>query len=121
VTATDTSSTVAHRYVDYINPGRFGEVCDLFAPSGVFNNPYGQRLEGAEAIRQFLLPHLERQQARLRIARATAQGSQCWAELEVQDPASGEYTLVSANHFTVDGEGRITELRVFVRPTPQNS
>lgn len=109
---------IAHRYVELINAGRYEDVCELFAADGVFLNPLGQRLAGQSEITAFLLPHLRRQQPTMRVANCVEQGRECWAELEVRHGEDEAFRLAAANHFTLDADERVAEMRVFLRPRP---
>jgi hypothetical protein len=102
--------------VDLINAGRYEDVPRLFADDGVFRNPHGDRYEGTEAIREFVVEHLTRQKPKMRLARCVESDGECWGEMEAEHPETGEMTLISANHFTVDDQNRIKQLIVFLLP-----
>jgi hypothetical protein len=105
---------IATRYVRFINDRRYDEMGTLFADNGVFISPVG-RFEGAAAIGEFFSGHLRRREPTMGVERVAVQGRECWSEMTLQNKETGAFQLVSANHFTVDSDGRIERLCVFTR------
>lgn len=108
--------SVAERYVELINTGRYAELGALFAERGVFCNPTPERIEGASAIGTHFVAHLSARRPTMRVARQVVTAEECWAEMERLDPDTGDFELVSANHFSLDADGLVTQLVVFLRP-----
>ena len=101
---------VADRYVEIAT----AILAELFAPDGVFHAPDGSEYRGREQIAAFYARHLATVVPRFHIHRALEVGRDCWAELA--NPPIDAPVLLSSNHFTVDDEGFIARLAVFLRP-----
>ena len=105
----------AERYVAVATSGGRGALADLFSADAEFHNPRGHIVRGRENIRSFYTDHLRDITVTFHMGRSLAAGDSCWIELQDHDP-NGEVRLVASNHFTVDDEGLITRLAVFLRP-----
>jgi limonene-1,2-epoxide hydrolase len=112
----DLAMDAAKRYVAVAVSGGKGALADLFSADAEFHNPRGHIVQGRDDIRAFYDGHLRNVTVVFRIGRSVAAGNSCWVELENVDP-DGRASLVAANHFTVDDQGLITRLAVFLRPT----
>jgi hypothetical protein len=102
--------------VEVATGGGKGRLADLFSEDAVFHNPSGTVASGRDEIRAFYEWRLKDITPEFHISRAVASGDSCWVELANGEPESPE--LVSANHFTVDADGLISRLAVFLRPRP---
>lgn len=116
---TDTAASslalrTAQRYVEVAVANGKGDLADLFAVDAEFHNPRGVIVRGRENIRAFYAEHLANVVPAFHIARSVVDGAQCWVELANGSPDAPE--LVAANHYTVDADGLITRLAVFLRP-----
>jgi hypothetical protein len=105
---------VADRYVEIATADGKAALAELFAPYGVFHAPDGSVYRGREQIAAFYARHLATVIPTFHIHRAVEAGHDCWAELA--NPPFDDPVLLSSNHFTVDDDGFIARLAVFLRP-----
>jgi hypothetical protein len=109
------AALAAERYVLVAISGGGAALADLFSTDAEFHNPRGYVVRGRENIRSFYDDHLRGVTVVFHIGRSVAQDDSCWVELQSLDP-DGRVRLVASNHFTVDDQGLITRLAVFLRP-----
>jgi limonene-1,2-epoxide hydrolase len=109
-----TPRQVADRYVEVATADGKAALAELFAPDGVFHAPDGSVYRGREQIAAFYARHLATVIPTFHIHRAVEAGRDCWAELA--NPPLDDPVLLSSNHFTVDDDGFIARLAVFLRP-----
>lgn len=105
----------AERYVEVATGGGKGMLADLFAEDAEFHHPHGGSIYGREAIRAFYDRFLANVTPSFHVVRVAAAGNECWIEL-ADGPASSD--LVATDHFTVDADGLITRLAVFLYSRP---
>jgi ketosteroid isomerase-like protein len=104
----------AHRYVEIINDGAFGELCMLFTEDATFFAPRRKEFHGREEINSFYVSHLAQVKPELtRISSYMEQGSECAFELEVMKHGETECTLSGMDHATVDESGLVIRFAVF--------
>jgi len=106
----------ADRYVEVATADGKEALAELFAPEGVFMAPDGNTYRGRRGIAAFYRRHLADVVPEFHIQNAVTEGRSCWIELangSLEDPV-----YLATNHFTVDGEGLIERLAVFLRPRP---
>ena len=108
----------ADRYVAVATADGKEALAELFAPDATFHAPNGTVYQGRDEIAGFYRKYLADLVPAFHIHRAVAEGSDCWIELAdgpVDDPI-----LRAGNHFTVDDDGFIVRLAVFLRPQPRS-
>ena len=113
----DLATRAAERYVAVATSGGGAALADLFSDDAEFHNPRGGVVRGRESIRSFYADHLRGVTVAFHVGRSVAEGDSCWVELQGSDP-DGQIRLIASNHFTVDEQGLITRLAVFLRPAP---
>jgi limonene-1,2-epoxide hydrolase len=106
----------ADRYVAVATADGKDALAELFSPDAVFHAPDGRIHRGRGEIAAFYRVRLANYVPTFHIHRAVVGGNDCWIELA--DGADDDPTLLASNHFTVDDDGLIRELVVFVRPRP---
>lgn len=112
----DARST-AERYVEVATADGKEALAELFASDAVFHAPDGKVHRGRAEIATFYRRYLATIVPAFHIQRAVSDGNDCWIELAggtVDDPI-----LRASNHFTVDDDGFIVQLVVFLRPQPR--
>jgi hypothetical protein len=109
-----TARATADRYVAVATADGKEALATLFAPDASFHAPDGAVYQGRDEIAAFYRRHLANVVPTFHIHRAVEDGASCWIEL-ANGPEDAPILLAS-NHFTVDGEGLITRLAVFLRP-----
>ena len=105
---------VADRYVEIATADGKAALAELFARDGVFHAPDGSVYRGRQQIAAFYARHLATVVPTFHIHRAVEAGRDCWAEMA--NPPIDAPVLLSSNHFTIDDEGFIVRLAVFLRP-----
>ena len=113
----DLAGRTAERYVAVATSGGGAALADLFSADAEFHNPRGGIVRGRENIRSFYEAHLRGVTVVFQIGRSVAEGDSCWVELQNLE-SDGQVRLIASNHFTVNEDGLITRLAVFLRPTP---
>ncbi len=113
----DLAAQAAKRYVAVATAGGGAALADLFTIDAEFHNPRGGLVRGRENIRSFYEEHLRGVTVIFHIGRSVVEGDSCWVELQNSE-SDGQVRLIASNHFTVNEEGLITRLAVFLRPTP---
>jgi limonene-1,2-epoxide hydrolase len=106
----------ADRYVEVATADGKEALATLFAPDAVFHAPDGSTYQGRGEIAAFYRRHLANVVPAFHIHRAVSDGGNCWVELADGTPESP--TLLASNHFSVDDDGLITRLAVYLRPRP---
>ena len=106
---------VADRYVEIATADGKAALAELFAPDGVFHAPDGSVYRGREQIAAFYARHLATVIPTVphppRRGSGPATAGRSWPTLHSTIPV-----LLSSNHFTVDDDGFIARLAVFLRP-----
>ena len=114
------SCEVAKRYVDLTNAKQYGELHTLFAEDAVFLTPVGKVLRGSKEIGAFYSTMIESLGADLVPISFISDGADCVMELAARtknDKAAGKgFQLSAIDHFTVNAEGKIIHMIVYVRP-----
>jgi SnoaL-like domain len=105
---------VVDRYVEIATADGKAALAELFAPDGVFHAPDGSVYRGREQIAAFYARHLATVVPKFHVHRALEADQYCWVELA--NPPIDAPVLLSSNHFTVDDDGLISRLAVFLRP-----
>jgi ketosteroid isomerase-like protein len=105
-----------HQYVDLINAGQYDEIGGLFAEDAVYMGPDGKTRYGAKAIGEFYIHFLGALKPRVKPASFIQDGHDCVMELTNQNKLTGKYSLVAIDHFTVNGQGKISRFIVYLRP-----
>jgi hypothetical protein len=106
----------ADRYVEVATADGKEALAELFAPTAVFMAPDGNTYQGRTDIAGFYARHLANVVPEFHIQNSVSEGRSCWIELAngtLDDPL-----YLATNHFTVDGDGLIERLAVFLRPRP---
>jgi limonene-1,2-epoxide hydrolase len=106
----------ADRYVEVATADGKEALATLFGPDALFQAPDGVTYHGRDQIAAFYRQHLANIVPAFHIHRAVVDGHDCWIEL-ANGPAD-DPTLLATNHFTVDDDGLIEKLTVFLRPRP---
>lgn len=109
---------VAQRYVDLIAAERYDQVGTLFADDAVFVTPVGKVLHGAADIGRFygdLMPKLKPRNVPISFM---ADGNECIMELVTATNMDNyaKYRLAAIDHFTVNKQGKIRHMVVYLRP-----
>lgn len=115
---TGNSCKAAKKYVDITNAGEYDKLGDLFAQDAIFLTPHGIVLEGRKAIGDFYSAKISAIKPDLVAVSYMSDGQECIMELVAAtnlDNYAG-YRLGAIDHFTVDKDGLITNLVVYVRP-----
>ena len=105
---------VADRYVEIATADGKAALATLFASDGTFHAPDGSVYRGREQIAAFYARHLATVVPQFHIHRALEAGRDCWVELA--NPPLDDPVLICSNHFTLDDDGFIARLAVFLRP-----
>jgi limonene-1,2-epoxide hydrolase len=106
----------ADRYVEVATADGKEALATLFALDASFDAPDGATYRGRDQIAAFYRRHLANIVPAFHIHRAVVDGRHCWIEL-ANEPSENP-TLLATNHFTVDDDGLIAQLTVFLRPHP---
>jgi limonene-1,2-epoxide hydrolase len=106
----------ADRYVAVATADGKEALAELFTVEAVFHAPDGRIHRGRDEIAAFYRRHLANVVPTFHVHRAVVDGNQCWIEL-ANGPEDNP-ALLASNHFTVDDDGRIEQLVVFLRPRP---
>jgi hypothetical protein len=104
----------ADRYVEIATADGKEALATLFAPDAAFHAPDGGIYHGRDEIAGFYRRHLANIVPTFHIHRAVMDGNDCWIELA--DGPRDAPILLASNHFTVDRDGLITRLAIFLRP-----
>jgi hypothetical protein len=110
----------ALRYVELVNDGAFDQVGSLFAPLAVVLAPSGEEVVGREAITALWAEQYSRTgPSGVSVASCVFDETTCALELSPQLPGEdAPRTGMVIDHFTIDGEGLISRLAIYLRPTP---
>jgi hypothetical protein len=113
----------AQRYVELIAAERYDEVGTLFADDAVFVTPIGKVLHGSTEIGKFyaeLMPKLKPRNVPISFI---ADGDECIMELVTATNLDdfAKYRLAAIDHFTVNKQGKIRHLVVYLRPQSTQS
>ena len=108
----------AQKYVNLIAAGRYEELGDLFADDAVFVTPKGTVLQGKAEIGSFYRDFLPTILPRIVPISFIADGPECVMELVAATNLDHyeTYRLSAIDHFTVNKQGKITHMVVYVRP-----
>ena len=111
---------VAQRYVDLTAAEKYDQLGSLFADDAVFLTPVGTVLRGPKEIGDFyagLLPKIKPRNVPISFI---ADGAECIMELVSATNLDGyaKYRLAAIDHFTVNRQGKIQQLVVYLRPQP---
>jgi hypothetical protein len=112
------SCEVAQRYVDIINTKQYGELKTLFATDAVFLTPVGKVLHGRQEIDAFYTSMVGSLAPDIVPVSFISDGAHCVMELVAQtrQEAGKGHHLSAIDHFTVNAEGKITNMIVYLRP-----
>jgi hypothetical protein len=112
------SCEVAQRYVDITNAGKYGELKTLFADDAVFLTPVGKVLHGPQEIGAFYSSMVGSLKPDIVPVSFISDGPACVMELvaKTNKDADNGYQLSAIDHFTVNAEGKITNMIVYLRP-----
>ncbi len=105
---------VADRYVEIATADGKAALATLFASDATFHAPDGSVYRGREQIAAFYARHLAVVVPQFHIHRAVEAHRDCWVELA--NPPLDDPVLLCSNHFTLDDDGLIARLAVFLRP-----
>lgn len=119
---TGESCRVAKKYVDITNAGEYHKLGDLFAEDAVFMTPFGLVLEGRKTIGEFYSAKISDLKPDLVAVSYISEGRECIMELVAATSLDNHavYRLSAIDHFTVNDEGLITNMVVYLRPTELN-
>ena len=109
---------VAEAYVDHINSGRYRDAADLFADDGVLFEPSRRTYRGRAEIRTFYEGQIGGMRPEVVPVAYLGNDRECMVELAVKTAIGGaqRFALVSIDHFTLDGKGRVASMIAFPRP-----
>lgn len=108
----------AQRYLDLIAAGRYDQLGTLFAADAVFVSPVGKVLHGPAEIDDFYKAFLPKIKPRNVPITFIADGDECVMELVTATTLDNyaKYRLAAIDHFTVNKQGKIGHMVVFLRP-----
>lgn len=108
----------AQRYVDLMAAERYDELRTLFSDDAVFVTPIGKVLHGPAEIGDFYKAFLPTLKPRNVPITFIADGDECVMELVTATNVDNyaKYRLAAIDHFTVNKEGKIRHMVVFLRP-----
>jgi hypothetical protein len=108
----------AQRYVDLMTAERYDEVGKLFSDDAVFVTPTGKVLRGSAEIGAFYAEMMPRFKPRNVPISFIADGDECIMELVTATILDNfaHYRLAAIDHFTVNADGKIRHLTVYLRP-----
>ena len=108
----------AQRYVDLTAAERYDELGTLFADDAVFVAPTGKVLHGPAEIGDFYKAFLPKIKPRNVPISFIADGDECVMELVTATNLDNyaKYRLAAIDHFTVNKDGKIRHMVVFLRP-----
>lgn len=108
----------AQRYVDLMTEERYDEVGKLFADDAVFVTPTGKVLRGPAEIGAFYAEMMPKFKPRNVPISFIAEGDECIMELVTATILDNfaHYRLAAIDHFTVNADGKIRHLTVYLRP-----
>ncbi len=108
----------AQRYVDLMTAERYDEVGKLFSDDAVFVTPTGKVLRGSVEIGAFYAENMPKFKPRNVPISFIADGDECIMELVTATVLDNfaHYRLAAIDHFTVNAEGKIRHLTVYLRP-----
>jgi hypothetical protein len=116
-TSPSAARVAASRYLEHVNSRQ--DMRPLFAEGAVLLEAGGDVVQGREAIGAYFERHLGGTTAILRPRSVVTEGDAIVLELEAQIDDSA-WRLAAADHFTVDNDGLIARLVVYLRsPTAQ--
>ena len=109
---------VAQKYVDNVNAGRYQDQGGLFAEDAVFVRPDGQVSHGSKEIGEFYSNFLGKITPKIIPISFIADGNECVMELAAMTRVndSDKYMLGAIDHFTMNKQGKIQHMVVFIRP-----
>ncbi len=114
--ASNGACAAPHQYVDLINTGKYDQIGGLFADDAVYMGPDGKTRYGSKEIGKFYISFLGALKPRVKPVSFMQDGDNCVMELANENKLSGKYSLVAIDHFTVDGQGKISRFIVYMRP-----
>lgn len=112
----------AEKYVELINAGRYSDLHSLFAENAVFLTPIGRVLRGPTEIGEFYTDFLGKATPEVIAISYIADGRECVMELAARtslnpdDPNKDKFQLGAIDHFTMNDQGRIVHMVVYLRP-----
>ena len=108
----------AQRYVDLIAAERYDQLGTLFADDAVFVTPIGTVLHGPTEIGDFYNSFLPKIKPRNVPISFIADGDECVMELVTATNLDNyaKYRLAAIDHFTVNKQGKIRHMVVYLRP-----
>lgn len=108
----------AQRYVDLIAAERYDQLGTLFADDAVFVTPIGTVLHGPAEIGDFYKAFLPTIKPRNVPITFIADGDECVMALVTATNLDNyaKYRLAAIDHFTVNKEGKIRHMVVYLRP-----
>jgi limonene-1,2-epoxide hydrolase len=106
----------ADRYVAIATADGKEALAELFTADATFHAPNGTIYHGREEIAGFYRKYLANIVPAFHIHRAVSEGCDCWIELADGTPDAP--ILRASNHFTLDDDGFIVRLAIYLRPQP---
>ena len=108
----------ARRVVEIANSGHYEEFGALFAEDGRWLTPTGAVVIGPKEISRVYKGFLEKIRPRVVPISFIADGPECVMELVALTALDGyeKYHLGAIDHFTVDKDGKVTTMVVYLRP-----
>lgn len=109
---------VAQKYVDLTAAGRYDELGSLFADDAVFVTPKATVLRGPAEIGAFYAKFLPTIKPKNVPISFIADGAECVMELVTATNLDNyaKYRLAAIDHFTVNKQGKIVHMVVYLRP-----
>ena len=108
----------ATRYLELINAGEFARVGSLFAENAVVLGPTGDTVHGKSAVSALWGDEFSKTgPLSVSAASMVCEGNVCVAEISPQFAGEPEPRVgLVVDHFTVNDQGEITRLAIYVRP-----
>ena len=108
----------AQRYIDLTAAGQYDQLGSLFADDAVFVTPIGTVLHGAAEIGEFYKTFLPKLKPRNVPITFIADGNECVMALVTATNLDNyaKYRLAAIDHFTVNRQGKIRHMVVYLRP-----
>jgi steroid delta-isomerase len=107
--------SAAEAYLARVNARDIDGLVALFAPDAVLLAAGGQRLQGADAIREFYASTVLAAEPSVRAVHFVQQDASCVMELEATTAAAPGSTARLADVLTVGGDGRIVRLAIYMQ------
>ena len=108
----------AQKYIELTAAGHYDQLGSLFSDTAIFVTPTGKVLHGSKAIGAFYMGFLPTLKPKNVPISFIADGSECVMELVTATNMDNyaKYRLAAIDHFTIDKNGKIMHMVVYLRP-----